>query len=119
MIMDNYKNVSNIKVIVTSEEYSLIDTVTRCRLGVTLWVSPDITDEFFVTSYARLKDGDSFDEAKGRRIARAKATTRAYNVASKRLYRLDATLWDMMISIRKFLWKSMEVERLNREYIKR
>lgn len=118
MIMD-YKNVSNIKVIVTSEEYSLIDTVTRCRLGVTLWVSPDITDEFFVTSYARLKDGDSFDEAKGRRVARAKATTRAYNIASKRLYKLDSTLWNMMISIRKFIRKSMEVERLNGEYIKR
>lgn len=75
-----YTNQS-IKVKITRESYALIGSITRCRLKIKLMLTPVISYEYDVTGWSNCHKDDIYDESTGKKIAMARAVSKAYKEA--------------------------------------
>lgn len=75
-----YTNQS-IKVRIKKEKYTTVEETTKCRLLIEAQITPSWHHKFYVAGWSNCNPEDTYDESIGRKIAKARAVTKAYKEA--------------------------------------
>lgn len=75
-----YTNQS-IKVRIKKEKYTTVEETTKCRLLIEAQITPSWYHKFYVAGWSNCNPEDTYDESIGRKIAKARAVTKAYKEA--------------------------------------
>ena len=75
-----YTNQS-IKVRIKKEKYTTVEETTKCRLLIEAQITPSWYHKFYVAGWSNCNPEDIYDESIGRKIAKARAVTKAYKEA--------------------------------------
>lgn len=73
----------SIKVRIVEEDYSVTDNTTECRMRIRTQITPGWYHEYYAIGRAKCDPNDIYDESTGRKIAKARAVTKAYKEACR------------------------------------
>ena len=106
----------HIKLSFGAPTFELDGTKTTCHLPV--YPSECLGSGVFVSeASATLKDGDTYDETIGKKVALAKAETHAYRIVATLLKREIRSLEDLIKAANSFIDKANGVVEHNQNYI--
>lgn len=106
----------HIKLSFGTPSFSIEGTTTTCHLPVR--PSDSLGEGMFVSiASATLKEGDTYDEAIGKKVALAKAESHAYRVIAAVLKKEIIDLESLIQSANRFIEKANGVVEHNQNYI--
>ena len=113
-----YTNQS-IKVRIKEEKYTAIEETTKCCLLIKVQITPSWYHEFYVTGWSNCNPEDTYDESIGRKIAKARAVTKAYKEAYRRATKYLKRQLMYIDSYNRFQNKVSNVIYGNQRYLER
>lgn len=113
-----YTNQS-IKVIIKKEEYTAMAETTKCRLLVSVQITPAWHHEYEVTGWANCSPEDTYDYSIGKKISKARAVTNAYKEAYRCANKYLRKQLMYIDSHNRFMEKVAKVLCGNQKYLER
>lgn len=113
-----YTNQS-IKVRIKKEKYTTVEETTKCRLLIEAQITPSWYHKFYVAGWSNCNPEDTYDESIGRKIAKARAVTKAYKEAYRRATKYLKRQLMYIDSFNRFQNKVSNVIYGNQKYLER
>lgn len=113
-----YTNQS-IKVRIKKEKYTTVEETTKCRLLIEAQITPSWYHKFYVAGWSNCNPEDTYDESIGRKIAKARAVTKAYKEAYRRATKYMKRQLMYIDSYNRFQNKVSNVIYGNQRYLER
>lgn len=109
----------SIKVRIVEEDYSVTGNTTKCCMRIRTQITPSWYHEFSVIGWANFNPEDTYDESIGRKIAKARAVTKAYKEAYRCATKYLRRQLMYIDSYNRFQLKVSDVIYGNQKYLER
>ena len=109
----------SIKVRIIEEDYSVTDNTTECRMRIRTQITPSWYHEYYAIGRAKCDPNDIYDESTGRKIAKARAVTKAYKEACRCATKYLRRQLMYIDSYNRFQLKVSDVIYGNQKYLER
>lgn len=109
----------SIKVRIIEEDYSVTDNTTKCRMRIRAQITPSWYHEYIVIGRAKCCPNDTYDKSTGRKIAKARAVTKAYKEAYRCAIKYLKRQLMYIDSYTRFQRKVSDVIYGNQKYLER